>query len=329
MAVSACATDAAGDIIDAPPTTVALSTSTTTSDVSSSTVSPTAVTSTSPSTTVTPATVVTTPEDTPITAGVPQLIVLDVDGVVREYRLFVPDVDGEPRALVVDLHGLGATPESQDGTSGFTSLASDEGFIVAQPSARGGIPTWNGQPGEPGKDLDLAFLRAVVDDVSKRVPTDPSRVFAAGFSNGGGMAHRVACEAPDVFVAVGTVAGQYPVVDDCSPGQPVPVMSFHGTADLIVPYRGVDGLLPDVPDWVDSWAARNGCDGAASLQRIGDDVVEEVWPACDDGGAVVFYTIEGGGHAWPGVATSGFFPATQTVDATSLMWQFFEANNRE
>ena len=50
---------------------------------------------------------------------------------------------------------------------------------------------------------DVAFLTLLVADVAKAYAVDPNRVYAAGHSNGGIMALRLACEASDVFAAVG------------------------------------------------------------------------------------------------------------------------------
>ena len=46
---------------------------------------------------------------------------------------------------------------------------------------------------------DVGFLRALVASLGQRYPLDPERIFVAGFSNGGRMTLRLACEAPDVY----------------------------------------------------------------------------------------------------------------------------------
>ncbi len=258
-----------------------------------------------------------------------ETVVLDVDGVVRSYRLYVPPSLGSgSAALVVDLHGFGSDPENQDLASGMRRLAGVEGFVVAQPIAQGAVPTWNGQPGDPGAVADVAFLRALVNDVAGRVDLDTGAVFASGFSNGGSMAHRLACDASEVFAAIGTVAGQFPLVERCDPGQPVAVIAFHGTADIVVPFGGISRFLPDVPAWAGRWSERNDCAPVPARERIAADVIVDRWVACAGDVEVAFYTVEGGSHSWPGSTRPGGFRPTQSIDATPLMWDFFASHRR-
>jgi polyhydroxybutyrate depolymerase len=253
---------------------------------------------------------------------------LTVDGLERTYDLFVPaDLPADdPVALVVDIHGLGSDAAGQDDASRFAAKAAAEGFVLAQPNARGDVPTWNPQPGSPGAALDVAFLRALVDDVATRVLLDPGRIYVSGFSNGGGMAHRLACDAADIVAAIGVVSGQYPATEVCDPSEAVAVIAFHGTADLVVGYRGFGDVLPPIPGWAEDWAERDQCAPVPALDRIANDVLVDRWTGCARDVEVQLYTIEGGAHAWPGSDRLGFFAPTQSIDATDLMWDFFASH---
>ena len=81
---------------------------------------------------------------------------------------------------------------------------------------------------------------------------------------------------------------------------------------------------------MDAWAESGGCDPEADLEPIGDDVVRHDFPDCDEGVDVVFYSIEGGGHTWPGSAIVIGPPelTTQTIDATEIILDFFDAHPR-
>lgn len=287
----------------------------------------------------TPSSMATTqPPETTTTSTVPppsvpagaRTVVLDVDGLERTYVLTVPASlpRDRPAALVIDMHGLGSDPASQEAASGWAEKAAAEGFVVAQPAARGAIPTWNPQPGSAGAALDIDFLRALIADVAAQVTLDPGRLYASGFSNGGGMAHRLACEAADLVAAIGTVAGQYVVADECTPSGPVAVIAFHGTDDIVVPYRGVGELLPGIPAWAQAWAERDECGPVPERQSIASDVVRDRWFGCASEVEVELYTIDEGPHAWPGSDRPGLFRPTQSVDATALMWEFFAAHAR-
>lgn len=322
VVVVACAgTDAgvpsASDSTAPPTTSFATSTHAPTSTVA-------ATTTGAPATTVP-----STPPPSTVTPG-SEVVTLDVGPDQRQYVLFVPEgvPASEPAPLVIDIHGLGSNATAHDEASGFTTIAEREGIVVAQPEARGEIPTWNPQPGAAGMERDVAFLRAIVADVARKVAVDPGSVFVTGFSNGGGMAHRFACEAAELVAAIGTVSGQYQVADDCDPAEPVAVIAFHGTSDVVVPYFGAGELLPPVPSWAQDWADRNVCGPVAAADRIADDVVTESWSGCAERTTVVLYTVEDGAHAWPGTDRPGFFQPTQSIDATDLMWEFFDLHSR-
>lgn len=247
--------------------------------------------------------------------------VMAIAGIEREYVLHIPDQawDTTEVALVIDLHGLGSTPESQDDLSGFLAKAQEIGFALAQPQAAGVIPTW--QAGvTPSPDVE--FLRVMISDVSSHLALDA--VFAVGFSNGGGMTHRLACDAPEELAAIASVAGAYPDTGPCTGS--VPVLAFHGTRDPVVPFRGAGVLLPDVTEWASSWADRAGCTDV-STTSVADDVRVAVWEGCDPGLAVELYAVVGGGHGWPGTTSrSRFFDSTGTISATDIIWDFFEAH---
>ncbi len=56
------------------------------------------------------------------------------------------------------------------------------------------------------------------------------------------------------------------------------------------------------------------------------DVTRRTYSHCADEAAVVLYTIEGGGHTWPGgKPLPEWFagPTSRGIDALSQMWAFF------
>ena len=111
-----------------------------------------------------------------------------------------------------------------------------------------------------------------------------------------------------------------------------PTIVFHGTADPIVPYEGglVDNgrfTFPAIPDWVAGLAQYNGCTATpAELPSIGS-VSGIRYENCTQDAEVIFYTITGGGHSWPGGNPLPEFlagPTSQDIDATQTMWEFFQ-----
>ena len=267
------------------------------------------------------------------------------DGVRREYYLYVPsDLDGEA-PLVVALHGRGGTGPGMAVLTGFDALADEHGFIVAYPS--GLQQQWNYVEGIAGYELqvsDIAFLRALVAEIASRHEVDDRRVYVAGFSNGGFMAQRLACAANDVFAAFASVGaagyGGQPGVCE-SPG-PVSLLFIHGSADAVVPFRGLRQQTPSGPVtvlasvdqtmgfWSDKIGCENDVDGGP-LPRTGLSPDTEVtvlsFEGCPDGAELTIAVVLGGGHNWPG--HPGWLPSdvagrvSMDLDASEFVWQFF------
>jgi polyhydroxybutyrate depolymerase len=252
----------------------------------------------------------------------------------RSYLLYVPASydPAAPTPLVLSLHGFASGPVNQMEVSQWNELADERGFIVAYPSGTGFPKRWN-TSGEGGAD-DVAFLSDLIDALSEQYNVDPQRVYVNGLSNGGGMSNTLACLRPERIAAIGSVAGAYTEpAGGCNPARPVPVIAFHGTDDRIVPYAGgaaggpQNFVFPAVPDWAAAWAARNGCDATPETLPAQGEVSGVRYSGCTDGAEVVFYTVNGGGHNWPG---GGRLPefivghTTQDINATATMWEFFE-----
>jgi polyhydroxybutyrate depolymerase len=156
---------------------------------------------------------------------------------------------------------------------------------------------------------------------------DPGRIYVTGISNGAQMTNRLGCESSDLIAAIAPVSGGYSGAEECRPGRPVPVVAFHGTADHLIPYEGKGQLLLPAREWAAAWAARNGCNSKPTVTFQHGQVSGETWGGCRQGAEVVFYTVEGGGHSWPG---SDMVPqlgiTTKDINATDVIWEFFVAH---
>ena len=215
--------------------------------------------------------------------------------------------------------------------SKWNPLAESHGFIVAYPAGLERV--WRVARRGPGLTKDVRFISDLIDDLEKAYNIDPTRIYANGLSNGGGMAFVLSCTLSDRIAAVGTVAAaQMLPWSWCTDLRPVPVIAFHGTADPIVPYEGgtswvVPMPFPDVPEWTASWARRNRCGPDTVESAVAADVTRLEYPGCADDAAVVLYTIHGGGHTWPGgEPLPEWFvgPTNDEIDASALMWEFFQ-----
>ena len=269
-------------------------------------------------------------------------------GLTRKYRVHVPPgLDlSRPAPVLMALHGGGGDMNFQadDARYGLISKADSAGFIAVFPNGYSRFPggrlaTWNAGnccAGARDKQVDdVGFLRAVVDRLKRQLNVDPQRVYATGMSNGAMMAHRLACEAADVFAGIAAVAGT-DNTRSCTPQRPIPVLIIHARDDTMVLFDG--GAGPDarrdasqvtaftsVPQTEARWAQRNGC-GAPAV-RVLD--VAGAWcerrSGCRDGATVELCVTDTGGHSWPGAekVRRGKEASSQAISANDRMWDFF------
>jgi polyhydroxybutyrate depolymerase len=227
--------------------------------------------------------------------------------------------------LVFSFHGHGSTAIAQEKLSGFSSLADQMGFLAVYPQGvvgRDGKTGWStGPPKDPTVD-DVGYVGALLTHLQATLCVDSARVYATGFSNGGGMTALLACTMDERIAAFVAVAGSYyPLAHGCHPRRSVPLLEIHGTADPVVPYDGSALLrLPPITEWLAQWAERDGCAHGPSVFLRRPAVVEEQWTGCRAGGQVVHYARLGGAHVW---AAYLFAPgAAEPAPATSVIWAF-------
>lgn len=241
----------------------------------------------------------------------------------RSFLLHIPRDLSTPAPAVMTLHGRGSNAREQLLLTGFEQVSEEGRFLVVAPNALGG--RW-----DVTSARDFAYLDRVLDAVPC---LDHTRVYATGMSMGSAMTFALACAPQRRFAAFGGVALTFyrPV---CDSAPPAPLVYFHGTADPIVPFRGGQPqgeavMLPAVPRAMREWAGHNGCT-TDSVDRT-EDVTLRQWTGCAQGADVDYYRVRGGGHTWPGTQpliadaieqTLG--RTTQTVDASRLMWRFFQ-----
>ena len=237
----------------------------------------------------------------------------------RPYLLQVPKgydaAKGAP--LLVSLHGYGSDALEEESYLGFKALAESKTFLYAYPQ---------GTPNELGKNFwnatdaccgfgsevdDVAYITAVIDDVSARYKVDPSKIWLFGHSNGGFMAHRLGCELSTRLAAVVSLAGAvWKDETKCAPTARISVVQIHGDMDKTIYYEGgsAAGLggptHPSATQTVATWAKKNGCTGALGLTGRADLVSDlaadetrvEAYAGCPTGVGVELWTLEGGSH---------------------------------
>jgi polyhydroxybutyrate depolymerase len=263
-------------------------------------------------------------------------------GERRTYRLYVPKSydSARPTPLVISMHGAGLWGAAQMEMSQWNAVADEQGFLVVYPSgvSAGGPRVWRvGTAGGEKSAKDVRFIADLIDSLKSSYTVDPTRIYADGLSNGGGMAFLLSCTMSDRIAAIGLVASaQFLPWSACEDQRAVPMIAFHGTDDRFTPYHGGtswvarDHVFPSIPTFTANWARRNRCGAKPVEYAVADDVTRLEYTGCADGADVVLYTIHGGGHTWPGGGPMPEWFAGKTstgIDATRQAWAFFREHS--
>jgi polyhydroxybutyrate depolymerase len=224
---------------------------------------------------------------------------------------------GERVPLLLVLHGFGVPSSLLIAKSRLNAVADQKKFAYLAPEgARDalGRPFWNA--GKSCCDLDhrqlddVKRLRELLDANLSNASVDPKRVFVIGYSNGGFMAQRLACDVGDRIAGVVSVAGAAPSPEvPCTQNSALAVLEIHGESDPIVHYTG--GTVFDrtdveahasALDTVKYWAQHLSCNGPPRMVNRIDlephvperETSVQRYDECR--GAVELWTVKGAGH---------------------------------
>jgi polyhydroxybutyrate depolymerase len=171
---------------------------------------------------------------------------------------------------------------------------------------------------------DVSFLTAVAQRVAADPGVDAARVSLAGYSNGGKIAFRLACERPGLFASVAVILAL--PATSCPPGRPVPILQVAVRDDAEIPYAPGDppfmanGIwLTPVTSEASAWRERDGCTGSPEVRETGQ-VRTELWDRCRRGARVELATYASGGHYWPAGDAA-------TPPAGQVVWDFVSATS--
>lgn len=264
----------------------------------------------------------------------------------RAYLLYVPQRSVPKPPLLVLLHGSRQTAQDLRVATGyaFDRLADQHGFIVVYPEGHG--RRWNdcrakGRFAARKLNLDdVGFLLALVDRLAETAGIDATRVFFAGYSNGGQLAFRMALERPERVAGIAAFAANLPSDENwlCHRGRrPVSALLINGTGDRINPFEG--GRV-SVFGFASRGTVRSAFASAEYFARLGSLSASEHSETDADSDAwlerfhwhaagapeVELIAVHGGGHVIPGPHAA--FPrilgkVSTAIDGPAEVWRFF------
>lgn len=274
----------------------------------------------------------------------------------RKFTIHTPTgfTNSTPIPVVFMLHGGGGTMTNAQGFTNLNSVSNTNGFLAVYPQGYGVIPSggfsWadgRGTSADIAGVDDLGFINKLLDTLIANYSIDTNKIYICGFSNGGFMTQRFACQQNQRFAAMASLGSimDTTLFASCNPSRPIPMLFMLGTADPFVPYNGglMIGSGPVLPivgidTLIHFWKINNNCitnNTPINIPNIdltdSSTVTVFNYTNCSCNSDISFYKINGGGHTWPGVEIPSYeIIAGQTnedIQASVELWNFFNAHN--
>jgi polyhydroxybutyrate depolymerase len=258
-----------------------------------------------------------------------------------------------PVPLVFMLHGGGGTMSNAQGFTNLNSVSNTGGFLTVYPQGYGVIPSggysWadgRGTSADIAGIDDIGFIDKLLDKLMVTYNIDPNRIYICGFSNGGFMTQRIACELNQRFAAIASLASimDTTLFGRCNPKRAIPMLFILGTSDPFVPYSGGPMIgsgavtpVVGIDTLINFWKINNQClttNLSIDLPNIAltdnSTVTLYKFTNCTCNSDISFYRINGGGHTWPGVSIPAYeIIAGRTnldIQASVELWNFFNSH---
>ncbi|HEX2957718.1 MAG TPA: prolyl oligopeptidase family serine peptidase [Chitinispirillaceae bacterium] len=244
---------------------------------------------------------------------------VNVNGQTRDFMIKIPaDYDNNhPYPLVFAFHWNGGNMNDVDGggSSGYAwsyyglreqadNSTNNKMIFVAPNGISAGWANSNGR--------DLAFVDEMLKLIKGDLCIDTTRIFAMGFSYGGGMSYAIACARANVFRAVAVYSGA--VLSGCDGGNlPIAYIGIHGTGDPTCRIDGGRGLR-------DRFIKNNGCTSQPEPNVSRQSHTCITYENCNPKYPVQWCPFDGG-HT-PGIVDGGGDDGAKTWTKKEV-WKFF------
>ena len=259
-------------------------------------------------------------------------ITINHNGVNRDVVYYVPTTfsPGQQLPLLIVLHGLTQSGPGIMAITGFNEIAEQNNFIVCYPS--GLNAAWNADMNVTVSTADdKGFIETLAQYFQNNYTTDPLKQYLCGFSNGGFMSHKMACESSMCFAAIASVSGNMSDITyaNCNPQFSPAVLHIHGTSDAVVPYSGGAGTGVSVDQTMEKWRGFLSCDATPTVVTMPNTNLIDLsspqrYTFTNCIADLQHIKITGGGHQWPGIATLVGGVGTINMDFYSpqVIWDF-------
>jgi len=291
---------------------------------------------------------------------------VEYNGTTRWTHVYQPPGYRSGAPAILLLHGGGQSmhkmfSENAGSSRQWLTIADREKILLLVPNAtnadngdpKGTRQNWNdlraANATAKTQADDVGFLLQLLAWSEKKFGHDPRRVFVTGASNGGMMTYRLLIEKPQHFTAAAAFIASLPIEGPPKPANTthVPLMMLNGTQDPLIQWSGGEiagkrghtmAIEPMVQWWRDLY-------GLADVRAVTESLPDRDpsdgcriqvsrWATDSAGSApIVFYRVEGGGHALPSIhhplklgpiARRLIGPVCRDAEGAELAWDFFK-----
>lgn len=162
----------------------------------------------------------------------------------RPVTVNLPENLANPAPLLIMLHSASTSGTHQENYMKLSSVAQKNGIIYIAPDGTRNLEGkrfWNASKSCCNKYSqkvdDVAYINSLIDEINKRTPVDPKRIYLIGHSNGAFMSFTFACKTNRV-AAIVALAGALDQSPECRQSTAVSLLNIHGTADKTIKVVG-------------------------------------------------------------------------------------------
>ncbi|EHQ30860.1 alpha/beta hydrolase family esterase [Mucilaginibacter paludis] len=260
---------------------------------------------------------------------------ISINNIERDFTTYLPTAFNDQHHLpvVIALHGALASPKGMFRLADFRPIADKEKFIVVCPASKHG---W-----QDSRDVneidDVKFIDQLITYLVDTYHADANRIYLTGISKGGFLVSRLSCQLSNKIAAVAIVSATLDSNEGYQPVNPLPIMFIHGSKDHIVSYNGgkmFGRKIYSHQQIIKKWVDLDQCNPKPQVTQIpdtandGTSIVKEEYTNHKNGLKVIGYTVNNGGHTWPGGWQ--YLPAfivgktTMNLNACQTIWDFFK-----
>jgi polyhydroxybutyrate depolymerase len=227
--------------------------------------------------------------------------------------------------LLIILHGNNESADFIKYRIKNSNVFTKSGMLVVYPNGSGFMRhNWD------DFKTQIDFINTIIDSFSIKFKIDTTKIYIAGFSQGGMLAYRMACEHSERIAAIAMVSSQIDsnyVNNNCILQRAVPLISINSKVDSACPYDSFTykgKWFNSVQSGVSAWANKSGCNIEADSIYHGNNYEVNIWKK-DNQEITILWTLKNGGHAWPqgrGLLYIKHFEPSKIINANEIIWNF-------